>query len=255
MKEFDDAEAAVGRMAEAGVVRAVIVGCDELSSFEALAAVDRLSGHGVDLRATVGIHPHEASSAGRELSEELTDLAASPSVCAIGEIGLDYYYDNSPRDEQRRVFEMQVDWARRVSMPIVLHLRSARDARDGDAYGDAVRILRERASFEAGGIVHCFSGTREDARRFLELGFHISFAGPVTYPSADELRAAAAIVPLDRILCETDAPYLAPQRHRGRRNEPAYVAETYAKIADVRGDEADAFAEAVWENADRLLWR
>lgn len=241
-----DIEAVIDRMAAAGVARAIVVGCDEMSSREAIDAARRYSNDRVKLYATVGVHPHDASSAEAGLPEELTDLAANSLCAAVGEIGLDFYYDNSPRDVQRRVFAEQIEWAREARKPIVLHLRNAKSG--GDAYGEAMKTLRAHHADEIGGVVHCFSGTVDDARSALDLGFFVSFAGPVTYPKATELREAAKLVPLDRILCETDSPYLAPQSRRGKRNEPALVAEVYDMVARVKGISVEMLADAVWRN-------
>lgn len=256
MSEFaDDAADAIERMKEAGVVRAMLIGCDTPSSLEAISFAQKMSGRGVEFRAAVGIHPHEASQAGETLPGELVSLASTELVSAIGEAGLDYYYDNSPRQKQLDVFRLHIEWARSARMPLILHLRSARDPTEGDAYRDALDLLRSYTPYDTGLVVHCFSGTRADVSAFLDIGAYVSFAGPVTYPSARELREAAALVPTDRILCETDSPYLAPQTHRGRRNEPSYVAETYARIAEIRGVCPDAFAEAVWQNAEALFFK
>lgn len=253
MDEFaGDAAEAMARAADAGVVRALVVGCDELSSRDAIRAARELGG-AVELHAAVGVHPHDAASVEGGLPEELTDLANSPYVCAIGEMGLDYYYDNSPRDVQQRVFEEQIAWARRAGKPIVVHLRSAADRAQGDAYADALRIMKRAGASDCGGVLHCFSAGVAEAREALDLGFYISFAGPVTYPKSVELREAAAFVPDDRILCETDSPYLAPQKKRGKRNEPTLVRHIYEKIADVRGVSLACLAQKVWQNGAALF--
>ena len=177
-----------------------------------------------DLATTAGIHPHEARIASDPWYGRIADLAADPKVWAIGEIGLDYYYDHSPRDIQRAVFRDLLWLARRLELPVIIH------SRDADA--DLLDLLEQHwAPPNAGGILHCFSGGPELARRGLALGFHISFAGPITFKKADDLRAVAAAIPPERLLAETDCPYLAPVPHRGRRNEPAYVAEVVAALA------------------------
>lgn len=243
----------LSRMVDAGVSRAVVIGCDEVSSFDALRFAHDHADAGIEFRVTVGVHPHDASTVIDGLPEELTDLADNRMVGAVGEIGLDFWYDNSPRDVQRDVFERQIDWAKRAGKPIVLHLRNAEDRSDGDAYGEAMRAIKRSGIPPRGGVVHCFSGDADDARTALDLGFYVSFAGPVTYPKAAALREAAAIVPLDRILCETDSPYLAPQSHRGRRNEPSYVPEVYEKVAGVKGISVEGLTEAVWQNAEKIF--
>lgn len=248
-----DADEVLARMKDAGVVRTMVIGCDEISSREAIRFAKEHVGRGVSLGASVGVHPHDASSVIDGLPEELTDLANDERVRAIGEIGLDYFYDSSPRDVQARVFAEQIEWAVRVRMPMVIHLRSAKDPTTGDAYRDAYRIMREHGAEKCGGIIHCFSGGVDEARRAIDMGFHVSFAGPVTYPKSDALRDAAKFVPDDMILCETDSPYLAPQSRRGKRNEPANVREVYEMIADLRGMDLDGFAERVWINGESLL--
>jgi len=254
MPEFDaDRGETLRRAYGAGVRRILLAAYDESSSFRALRLASESGAHGVELCAAVGVHPHDARGAADGLSEELTSLASNPRVAAIGEMGLDYYYDNSPRDTQADVFARQIEWARGAGKPIIVHLRNASDRAAGDAYRDALRILKESRASEVGGVIHCFSGDIADARDALDLGFTISFAGPVTYPKARALREAATFVPDDRILCETDSPYLAPQRVRGKRNEPACVRDVYEKIAEVRGIPLEEFAETVRENGERLF--
>jgi TatD DNase family protein len=145
-----------------------------------------------------------------------------------------------------------MEWAERAKKPILVHLRNAPSRDAGDAYGDAMAAIANHPKL-SGGVIHCFSGVVDDARRALDLGFYISFAGPVTYPKSSELREAAAYIPTDRILCETDSPYLAPQTRRGKRNEPAFVREVYEKIAQARGTSLDEFSASVWENGERLF--
>ena len=181
---------------------------------------------------TVGIHPHDASRAETGHLSLMEDLAGGTRVVAIGETGLDYYYDNSPRDVQRQVFRSQLQLAKRVDLPVIIHTR--------DADEDTIQILVDEAPRR--GVVHCFTGGDELADSALELGLMISFSGIVTFKRADSLRTIARRVPSDRILFETDSPYLAPVPHRGRRNEPAFVADTAAVLADVRGVALDELA-------------
>lgn len=196
--------------------------------------------------ASIGIHPHEAQHATEQHYAELDRLARHPRVIAWGEIGLDYHYDHSPREIQARVFCRQLEQARTAKRPIVIHCR--------EAWTDCLKILDERwRSSALGGIFHCFAGTLEEARQGMEMGFLISFAGNVTYPKAQNLRDVARDVPLDRLLVETDSPFLAPQPHRGRRNEPAYVAEVARSIGNVRNLSADEVAGATAENFRRLF--
>jgi TatD DNase family protein len=190
---------------------------------------------------SVGVHPHEAKEVTQEHLDRLAALAKYPKVIAWGEIGLDYHYDFSPHEVQQRVFRDQLALARQAKLPIVIHCR--------EAWPDCLAILEEdwRAS-GLGGILHCFSGTLEEARRGLEMGFLVSFAGNMTYPKAQNLRDVAAALPLDRLLIETDSPYLAPQPKRGKRNEPAYVAEVARTLASVRDLPAEDVARATTEN-------
>jgi TatD DNase family protein len=196
--------------------------------------------------ATVGIHPHEAKEMTPSHLDELATLAKHPKVIAWGEIGLDYFYDHSPREVQQRVFRDQMDLAKKAKLPIVIHCR--------DAWADCLNILEEVwRPTGLGGILHCFTSTVEDARRGIEMGFLISFAGNSTYPKTQNLRDISKALPLEKILIETDAPYLAPQAYRGKRNEPAYVAEVARTLASVRNLSPDELAAATSENFRRLF--
>jgi TatD DNase family protein len=196
--------------------------------------------------AAVGIHPHEARHATDKHYAELDRLLRRPRVIALGEIGLDYHYDHSPRDVQAQVFRHQLGQARIAKRPIVIHCR--------EAWSDCLKILDgEWRSSGLGGIFHCFTGTAEEARLGIEMGFLVSFAGNVTYPKAQNLRDVANAIPMDRLLIETDSPFLAPQPHRGRRNEPAYVAEVARTIGNVRNLPADEIAGITAANFRRLF--
>ena len=196
--------------------------------------------------ATVGIHPHEAKEVTPSHLDELAMLAKHPKVIAWGEIGLDYFYDHSPREVQQRLFRDQMDLAKEAKLPIVIHCR--------DAWPDCLNILEEVwRPAGLGGILHCFTSTVEDARRGIEMGFLVSFAGNSTYPKTQNLRDVAKALPLEKILIETDAPYLAPQAFRGKRNEPAYVAEVARTLASVRNLSPDELAAATSENFRRLF--
>jgi TatD DNase family protein len=196
--------------------------------------------------ATIGIHPHEAKEVTPKHLEELSKLARRPRVIAWGEIGLDYFYDHSPRETQHKVFCDQMELARQAKLPIVIHCR--------DAWTDCLNVLGEHWKRTGlGGILHCFSSTLEDARRGIEMGFLISFAGNSTFPKAQNLRDVAKALPLEKILIETDSPYLAPQAHRGKRNEPAYVAEVARTLASVRDLSPEEVAAATSENFRRLF--
>ncbi|MGB7585053.1 MAG: TatD family hydrolase [Terriglobales bacterium] len=184
--------------------------------------------------ATIGIHPHEARLATGAVLAELDQLAKRPKVIAWGEIGLDYFYDHSPRDVQERVFIAQMELARWAKLPIVIHCRPS-DGSD-DAWQDCLGMIAKHwVPSGLGGILHCFTGTKAHAKQALDMGFMISFAGNVTFPKAQQIRDAAKEVPLECMLIETDCPYLAPVPHRGKRNEPAFVRETARQLGEIRG--------------------
>jgi len=196
--------------------------------------------------ATVGIHPHEAQLATEDHFQQLDELSRNPRVIAWGEIGLDYYYDHSPREAQQQVFRRQLGQARTAKLPIVIHCR--------DAWADCLDMLqREWQSSGLGGILHCFTGTPEDARRGLDMGFMVSFAGNVTYPKMQHLRDVARELPLDRLLTETDSPFLPPQGRRGKRNEPAFVVEVAQALASVRDLGSDEIAATTAANFRRFF--
>ena len=185
------------------------------------------------LYSTIGIHPHEASQANPVLFERMEQLAKRPKVIAWGEIGLDYFYDHSPREVQQRVFVGQMELARSAKLPIVIHCRPSGGGED--AWEDCLSLIGEHwAASGLGGILHCFTGTWRHAQRALDMGFLISFAGNVTFPKAEQIREVAVEVPVDRMLIETDSPYLAPVPYRGKRNEPAFVTETARRIGELR---------------------
>ena len=195
---------------------------------------------------TVGIHPHEAKEVKQAHLDELARLAKHPKVIAWGEIGLDYFYDHSPREVQERVFCDQMALAAQAKLPIIIHCR--------DAWADCLRLIEEVwRPTGLGGILHCFTSTLEDAKRGVEMGFLISFAGNSTYPKTQNLRDVAKALPLENILIETDSPYLAPQAYRGKRNEPAYVAEVARTLASVRDLPADEFAARTAGNFRRFF--
>jgi TatD DNase family protein len=183
--------------------------------------------------ATVGVHPHEAKLANAANLSQLEKWAQDPKVIGWGEIGLDYWYDFSPRDVQRRVFLDQLEMAKSARKPVIIHCRSSKDS--WDAWDECLQVLAEHwGSTGLGGIMHCFSGTISHAKKALALGFMLSFAGNITFPKADDIRDAAKMAPMDQVLIETDSPYLAPVPYRGRRNEPAYVTEVARCIGDLR---------------------
>ena len=186
------------------------------------------------IRATIGIHPHEAKLAAETDFQELEQLAKNPTVIAWGEIGLDYFYDHSPRAVQEAVFIRQMEMARAANLPIIIHCRPSDNS--ADAWDDCLRLLRQHwAQSRLGGVLHCFTGSLEHMWAALEIGFVISFAGNVTFPKAQSIRDAAKEVPLERVFIETDSPFLAPVPNRGKRNEPAFVREVARQIAELRG--------------------
>ncbi|HZW48575.1 MAG TPA: TatD family hydrolase [Bacillota bacterium] len=236
----DEIDTILSRAASAGVQKMIEVGCNLKSSYRAVELADRYA----QIYPAVGIHPSDAAGYAFD-AEKLAELAEKPQVVAIGEIGLDYYWDHCPREVQLDAFVRQLDLAGQLHKPVIIH--------DRDAHGDVMELLRQEAKHLSGGVLHCFSGSWEMAKLCLNLGFYLSFAGPLTFPKSNRLREIAAQIPLDRFLLETDCPYLAPQAHRGKRNEPAYVAEQAIAFAAARGITADEAAEQAAENAERLF--
>jgi len=242
-QQFDsDREAAIERALAAGVGRMMAIGTGNgPADLEvAVRMADRYS----FIYATVGVHPHDASKATEETWVRMRSLAVHPKVLAVGEIGLDYHYDFSPREVQREVFERQLALAAESGKPIVIHTR--------EAWEDTLAILRSH--WQGGGIMHCFTGDEAQAREALDLGFYLAFGGVLTFPKAEAVRRAARMAPEDRILVETDCPYLAPVPHRGKRNEPAFVVETARRLAEVRGVPMETMAEATTRNFEQRLF-
>jgi TatD DNase family protein len=242
-----DLEAVIGRARGAGLAHAmVILAADDDDEFEQAHRVTALWDAA---RFAVGVHPHAAGkfadtpAAAAGLVENRIEM--EPGARAIGEIGLDYHYDFAPRDVQQQVFREQIRLARRRQLPIVIHTREAVD--------DTFAILGEESSGDVSGVFHCFTGDRAMARRALDNGFHLSLAGIVSFPNAQELREVAKMVPLDRLLIETDSPYLAPVPHRGKRNEPAWVTHVAEAIADARAMAAADVGAAALANFTRLF--
>jgi TatD DNase family protein len=247
MPQFDDdREAVLERARAAGVCAILTLGVDGHSSERAVALARQYPG----VYAAVGIHPHEAQHATPEVYKTLVGLArdrAANRILAWGEIGLDYHYNHSPPDIQRREFRRQIRLARELDLPVCIHSR--------EAHEDAVSILAEEQAVDVGVVMHCFSGDEELARRCLDLGFYLSFAGPITFKNARQLPAVAPLVPADRLLIETDAPYLSPHPWRGRehRNEPARVAIIAACLAELRQSSVEAIGAQVTRNFTRLF--
>lgn len=243
--QFDeDREAVLERARAAGVSTLLAIGSGP--GPEKLDAAIPFAEQHDWIYASVGTHPHEAKELTPQHLEQLAKLAKHPRVIAYGEIGLDYFYDHSPRDVQQRVFREQMEVAKKAKLPIIIHCR--------DAWTDCMDMLEsEWRSTGLGGILHCFTGTLEDAKRGVDTGFLISFAGNSTYPKAQNLRDIAKALPLENLLIETDSPFLAPQPYRGKRNEPAYVGEVAKAIATVRDLAAEEVAAATAENFRRFF--
>lgn len=244
-REFDaDRDAAIRRARDAGVEIMVAIGTGD--GPPDLQAGIRLAEQHDFMYATVGVCPQDAGKASERTWLDMAPLTAHPKVIAVGEIGLDYYYDNDPRDVQRAVFVRQMEIARTAELPIFIHTR--------DAWADTFALLREHWSGPGspGGIFHCFSGGPAEAEEALSLGFYLSYSGIVTFPKAEQLREAVRHTPLDRLLVETDSPYLAPVPRRGKRNEPAFVVETARKVAEIKGLSLDQVAMATTSNWSRL---
>jgi TatD DNase family protein len=242
-----DLDAVVARAREAGLVRClVILAADDDAEFERAEHVSRAWS---EVRYAIGVHPHHAHlfadrpDAAAELTADRLQMV--PTACAIGEIGLDYHYDFSPPDVQHAVFRAQLRLARARHLPVVIHMRDAAD--------DTLRIISEESHGVLRGVFHCFSGDTDAANRALATGFHVSIPGIVTFPKSAALRAAARDVPAERLLIETDSPYLAPIPYRGKRNEPSYVARTLAHVAELRGLALDALGAQLVRNFDALF--
>ncbi len=236
-----DLDAVLDRAAEAGVARILTIGTGD-GPPEIDRAV-RLADKYEQVVASIGVHPQDAAKFTPKTLDDLRALAAHPKVVALGEIGLDYHYENAPREVQSEVFVEQLKLAREVGLPIAIHTR--------DAWADTMSVLREHWAGQ--GVMHCFTGDPDQAREALELGFHLSYGGVLTFKTAGNVRESARITPDDRLLIETDAPYLAPIPWRGKRNEPAMMVETARRLAEVRGDTPEHIAGITTANFERLF--
>ena len=273
----EDLDAVLDRMAEHSVTGCLLVGCDMETSEKIVAMTEMIvpsekagpdfssaspakgvragssqracglgnSVPGRVIALAVGVHPHEARLFKREDLDRMAEWLALPRVVAVGEIGLDYYYNHSTRDQQREAFAAQLDFACERRAPVILHIR--------DAHGDMLPMLRARRDRLPPGVLHCYSGSLESAKQYLNMGFHLSFAGPVTFHNARKLKEVAAYCPLDRLLVETDCPYLAPEPMRGQRNEPANVRFVGAKVAELKGISLEALSRVTVENTARVF--
>ena len=245
-KQFaSDREQVIARAREAGVRNIVAIGNgDGPANFDCGI---QLAEKYEFIYATIGIHPHEARLADQSAFDRMQELARHPKIIGWGEIGLDYFYDHSPRQAQKQVFTTQMELAAAANLPIIIHCRPS----DGseDAWDDCLGLIDEHwAPKGLGGILHCFTGNSVQAKRALDMGFMISFAGNITFPNVQQIRDAASQVPLERMLIETDSPYLAPVPHRGKRNEPAFVKETARQVGEVRGLSTEDVGEQTSRN-------
>ena len=237
----EDQDQVIARAREAGLELIVNVGYNVASARRTVQLTKEYD----FIYGTVGMHPHDAKDLDGDSLRELRKLAAEPKIVAIGEIGLDYYYDHSPRDVQQRVFRRMIDLAREVKLPIVIH--------DRDAHEDIFRILKEEDAAEVGGIFHCYSGSWPLAKEAVEMGFYISIAGPVTFHNAKKVVEVVKEVPLEWLLIETDSPYLAPVPYRGKRNELAYMVKVAEMIAQIKGLDVEKVARVTTENGKRAF--
>jgi TatD DNase family protein len=238
----DDREAMIQRARQAGIDTFITIGCDLITSQAAV----QLAGQYSFVYASVGVHPHEVRHIGDDWYDELRRLAQHRKVVAYGEIGLDYHYNHSPPKTQRERFREQVCMARDLRLPIVIHTREAQE--------DTIRILKEEGASDVGGVFHCFTGDAWLAKEALDLGFYVSFSGIITFQNATALREIARTLPMDRLLTETDCPYLTPAPHRGKRNEPAYVSLVAQKLAELTpGRSAEEIGQLTSDNARRLF--
>jgi TatD DNase family protein len=242
----DDREAVMARARAAGVTAFISIGVGGglTAPRQAVALAQAASDAGSDLYATVGVHPHDVAAMTEDDWTELGALARRTRVVGVGETGLDYHYNHSPREAQIAAYHRFAGMAQAAGLPLVSHVR--------DAHADAAEVLRSSGMGDRG-VIHCFTGGVAEARVYLDLGHHLSFSGILTFKTADAIREAAAFAPLDRILVETDAPYLAPIPYRGKRNEPAYIASTLAALASLRGMPVAELDAATTANTVRLF--
>jgi|LSQX01.1.fsa_nt_gb TatD DNase family protein len=236
-----DREEVIQRAADRGLKLIINIGFDLSSSEKSMMLADKYP----LIYAAVGIHPHDSARAPSHYLRELEKMAHHPRVVAIGEIGLDFFRDRSPRPVQRDVFRQQLRLARKLNKPIIIH--------DRDAHDEVLKILKEEGLPDSGGVMHCFSGDILLAEKCLELGLYISIAGPVTYAKNNRLQKVAALVPLEKLLIETDAPFLTPVPFRGKRNEPANVILVAEKVAALRGMDTENLGRSCLENTKRLF--
>ena len=240
----EDRQDVIVRFRAAGVRRALVV-ADPREEAPNEEKVFALADAHDFLYAAIGVHPHNASGWDADSEATVRKYLAHPTCRLLGEIGLDYHYDLSPRDTQRRVFDIQLDMAHALDIPVQLHIR--------EAHGDCMDILRAHRGRLSGGIMHCYTGSWEAAKVYLDLGFYISLSGALTFKNAPKLREVAQNTPADRLLIETDCPYMAPVPLRGRRNEPSFIVHTFDKLAEFRGEDPEALSERLWQNACAVM--
>ncbi len=242
MRDFDkDREAVIRRAQKEGIVHMISIGIDVKSSQFAIDLARKYD----FISATVGCHPHDADECSALDFEKLTSMAAEPEVVAWGEIGLDYYRNYSEKENQRKIFQAQLELAQTAKLPVIIH--------DRDAHEEVYATLEKMGKGERKGVIHCFSGDRDLAEAFIALGYYISIPGTVTYKKAEQIKEVAATIPLDRMLVETDAPFLAPVPRRGKRNEPSLVIHTAREIAKLRDIPFETLAEQTTRNARTIF--
>lgn len=241
VKFSQDQDQVIERAKAAGVEYILNVGYNPASASRTVELTKKYD----FIYGAVGMHPHDAKDLDGEGFRELKRLAGEPKIVAIGEIGLDYYWNHSPHDVQQRVFRRMIDFAREVKKPIIIH--------DRDAHEDIFRIIKEEAAYEVGGIFHCYSGSLPLAKEAVKMGFYISIAGPVTFHNAKKTVEVVREIPLERLLIETDCPYLAPVPYRGKRNEPAYVVKVAETIAQIKGISLEEAAKTTLENGKKAF--
>ncbi len=237
----DDLREVIDRALEEGVSRMVVVGFDRPTIEKAMELTEQYE----FIYASIGWHPVDAIDMTDEDLQWIEELSSHPKVVALGEMGLDYHWDKSPKEIQKEVFRKQIQLAKKVKLPIVIHNR--------DATADIVAILKEEGASEVGGIMHCFSGSPETAKECVEMNFYISLGGPVTFKNAKKPKEVAEVIPMDKLLIETDCPYLAPHPYRGKRNEPSYVKLVAEQIAEIKKIPVEEVARITTENAKRIF--
>ncbi len=236
-----DLDETVERAKNNGISHILTIGCDLESSIKSINVAESYD----NIFAAVGVHPHDAREINNATLEKLESMLSHPKVVALGEIGLDYYRDRSPRETQRLAFRQQIQLAKKVGKPIIVH--------DRDAHDDVIEILRDENAKEVGGVLHCFSGDSKMAKQCLDLGFYLSFTGTITYPKNEAIREIISHIPIDRMLIETDCPYLSPQKFRGKRNEPSYVRYTAEKLAEIKQLTVEDVARVTSRNCYNLF--